>query len=369
MHFSEDGGGSRRMRQRVACALVVALAVPAAGFSQLQWKSADGNQSFKIGFLGQAQSESIDVAVGSKTETAKNLFLRRARILMSFTLGDKLSLFLDTDNPNLGKSANTGTKDTGTMYLQDFVITYKFDQAFQLDGGMLLPAISYNHNQSAASLLPLDYGAYTFSEGTVEQARVGRDYGLGVRGYLADNHLEYRAGILDGARGLNASNPYRYYGRVMYSFFTPQVGLFYRGTSLGKTKTLAFGASFDKQDSYKSHAFDAFLDWPIGKDGLTLQFDRQYFNGDTFQSALKEQNDTLFEAGYYFSAIKFMPFIQYAKKDFDAAAGIDETRKSFGVGFYPSGHNHNFKISYTKIEPKVGKNLTQLVFQWQVFQF
>ena len=53
-------------------------------------------------------------------------------------------------------------KDTGDVHLQDFAATYKFSPAFQLEGGLLLMEQSYNHNQSAATLLGIDYGSYTF---------------------------------------------------------------------------------------------------------------------------------------------------------------------------------------------------------------
>ncbi len=348
-----------------AGALLVA-ATPAA--AQLSWKSADEKLAFKIGILGQLSAEQADVA--GTSDTATNLFLRRARILMSFTLGDKLSIFLETDSPNLGKSNNAGVKDSGDVFLQDFVATYKFSPAFQLDGGMLLPAVSYNHTQSAASLLAIDYGPYSFVESGPLTARVGRDYGLRARGYLADNHLEYRAGVYQGARGVNASNNLRYVGRLMYSFFTPQVGLFYRGTSLGKTKTLSIGGSYDSQEDYTSTAFDLFWDQPVGGgNGFVLQGDYVNADGDVFLTSLPKQTNTLVEAGFYIAAAKLQPFVQLASQDFDDPTRVDEDRTTIGLAYYASGHNNNFKISYTKIDPKVGKARDQFNLQWQVFQF
>ncbi len=256
------------------------------------------------------------------------------------------------------------------MYIQDFVVSWKFNPGLNLDGGMLLPALSYNHNQSAASLMPVDYGAYTFVESAPIGARVGRDYGVQLRGYAAENHFEYRVGMLQGSRGINASNGLRYYGRAMYSFFTPQVGLFYRGTSLGKTKTVSIGGSFDTQEDYEAYGFDFFADIPM-KDGngLTFQADFTQSDGDVFLPTLAKQNDTLFELGYYFAGAKVMPFLQYAQKNLNDAAGNDEARTSIGIGFFPSGHNHNIKLSYTQIDPKVGDTLDQILVQWQVFQF
>ncbi|MDQ1347842.1 MAG: hypothetical protein QG573_1216, partial [Acidobacteriota bacterium] len=179
-----------RTRMRIAAGgllLVTALGVAAepAG-AQLQWSSKDEKLNFKVGLLGQMQGEMVDVA--GTDDVATNLFLRRLRLIMGFTLGEKLSVFMETDNPNLGKANNAGVKDAGDVFIQDFVATYKFSPKFMLDGGMLLLEQSYNHNQSAATLLTTDYGPYTFVESAPAGQRVGRDYGLRARGYLLDNH-------------------------------------------------------------------------------------------------------------------------------------------------------------------------------------
>ena len=342
------------------------VAVPAE--AQLQWTSKDEKMNFKIGLLAQMQGEMADVA--GSNDTATNLFFRRARLLMGFTLGEKLSVFFETDSPNLGKSNAAGVKDTGDVFIQDFAVTYKFSNQFMLDGGMLLVEPSYNHTQSAATLLATDYGPYTFAESGPMGERVGRDYGLRARGYLADSHLEYRAGVYQGVRGTNAANDLRFTGRLMYSFFTPQVGLFYRGTSLGKTKTLSIGASYDVQEKYDSVGVDLFWDQPIG-DGNAFVFQADYVqpDGGTFATTLPQQTNMLFETGFYFSSIKLQPFLQYATQNFDAASRVDEERLTAGLSYYVNDHNNNLKLSYTEIKPDVGKSRTQINLQWQVFQF
>jgi hypothetical protein len=360
---------SREGKWIVAATLAAAIAGVAPASAQLQWKSADEKMTFKVGLLGQLQTESADVA--GTDDTAKNLFIRRARILMNFTLGEKLSVFLDTDSPNLGKSNAAGVKDAGDMFIQDFVVGYKFSDDFTVEGGMILPVTSYNHGQSAATLMPVDYGPYTFVESAPLGARVGRDYGVQARGYLAkDDRLEYRVGLFQGSRGVNATNSLRTNLRLMYQFFTPQKGLFYRGTSLGKTKTVAIGGSWDQQEEYDSLAFDLFADLPLaGGNGLTFQVDYVQADGDVFLAGLAEQTDLLAELGFYIASSKLMPFLQYAEQDFDDAALVDQEKLSFGLGYFPSGHNHNLKLSWSRIEPAVGDPLNQINLQWQVFQF
>jgi hypothetical protein len=350
----------------VAMAALIGAARPSA--AQLQWSSKDEKMSFKVGVLGQLQGEWLDVA--GTDDTANNLFFRRLRLIAGLNLSDKISVFVDTDSPNLGKATNAGVKDTGDVFIQDFAATYKFSQSFLLDGGLLLLDQTYNHNQSAASLMTLDYGGYTFNESVPTTSRTGRDYGLRARGYLAEDHLEYRVGVYQGVRGINASNELRYTARLMYSFFTPQVGLFYRGTSLGKTKTLAFGASYDTQEEYKSVGGDFFLDLPFGAgNGFVLQGDLAQVDGGTFLTALPKQTNLLVESGIYLGALKLQPFVQYANENFDDAARIDEDRVTVGLAYFVNGHNNNFKVSYTEIEPKRGDNRKQINLQWQIFQF
>jgi hypothetical protein len=350
----------------VAAALLAAFARPAT--AQIQMTSADGKQSFKIGVLGQLQLESIDNTNGK--DKADNIFLRRIRLLGNFKLSDQLTVFFDTDAPNLGKGNADGSKNNADLFLQDFIVTYAFSKEFQLDGGMLLTAQSYNHNQSAASLLALDYSPYTFVESVPTTSRTGRDYGVQARGYLGGDHLEYRAGVFQGLRGVNNTNSFRYAGRLAYYVFGPETTYFYRGTSLGKTQTLSIGGSFDKQEDYKNYGADLFWDQPIaGGDGLTVQADYNKIDGDVFITALPKQTDTMVEAGYYFHAIKLMPYVQLARQDFDAATRPDEKRAQGGVAFWFAGHNSNLKLAWTKIDRDGAKKRNQLQVQYQVFAF
>jgi hypothetical protein len=351
-----------------AIGVVLALGLPAAAQAQLSWTSKDGKSVFKVGLLGQLQAESLDT--GASGEQAKNLFLRRARILLNYDFGDNLAVFLETDSPNLGKAGADGTKNAGDVFIQDFVVSYKFDKALSLEAGMFLPAVSYNHVQSAASLMPVDYGAYTFSSGGALGARVGRDYGLQARGYAAEDRLEYRLAVLQGARGAGATNDLRICGRVMVQLFTPQTGLFYRGTSLGKTRTLSFGASFDVQEDYRSYSGDVFFDQPLGEgNGLTLKAELGMPDGGDFLPALAEQKNLLVEGGFYFASKKLMPFLQYASQDFESSARVDEERFAVGVGLFPRGHGNNVKLSWGQISPDRGESRDQWLLQWQVFLF
>jgi len=360
--------GSSWVTVLLAAAFVAGITARPAS-AQLQFSSADGKQSFKIGILGQLQAEKIDNA-DLKEDTSNNLFLRRLRLLGNFKLSDDLTVYFDTDVPNLGKGNPDGTKNNADIFIQDFIVTYAFSKAFQLDGGMLLMAQSYNHNQSAATLMAVDFGPYTFIESVPTTSRTGRDYGVQARGYLGDDHLEYRAGVFQGLRGVNNTNSFRYAGRLAYYVFGPETTYFYRGTSLGKTQTLSIGGSFDRQQDYKSYGADLFWDQPVaGGDGLTVQADYQKVDGDVFIPALPKQTNTMIEVGYYLHAIHLQPYVQFARQDFDAVTRPDEKRTQGGLAYYFNGHNSNLKFAVTKIDKDGAKKRNQVQLQYQVFAF
>jgi len=179
---------SRCRARRSVSTLVAVLLSAGVATAQLQWESKDGKTSFRFGLLSQVMAESVDLP--GTDDDADNIFLRRFRLIGQLKLDEELTVFIQTDSPNLGKGAPSGTKDTGDVFLQDVVATWNPAQQFHLDGGLLLTEQTYNHNQSAASLLAVDYGAFTFDESTPTGSRVGRDLGLRVRGYLFDDLLE-----------------------------------------------------------------------------------------------------------------------------------------------------------------------------------
>ncbi|HEV3073434.1 MAG TPA: hypothetical protein VHB47_03355 [Thermoanaerobaculia bacterium] len=358
---------SRRMgwSALAVTAAAAALAVhPAA--AQLQFSTADGGTSLKLGVLGQLQAQDIDTPDGK--DSAKDLYFRRLRLVGQFKYGDKLSVYFDTDSPNLGKGNADGTKNINTsIYIQDFVVTYTFAHEFQLDGGEILLAQSYNHNTSSAQLMPLDFGPFTFTETGAIQGNVGRDYGAQARGYLGSDHLEYRLGIFQGDRGKDETNAFRYAGRLSLWVFGAQTGLFYRGTSLGQIQSMEIGGSFDRQKQYSAYTGDFFWDQPVGNgDGVTLQFDYTKWDGGTF-IPIPKQNTILAEAGYYLGAIKTQPFFQYSRENFDHNSNPDQKRTTFGLGFFPRGHNSDVKFAYTRLQGTGQVSRNQYQLQYQIF--
>jgi hypothetical protein len=340
-------------------------AAPAAD-AAWQIESDDASSSIKFGYLVQLRGESFDPAGGS---TQQDLFFRRLRILAGGKLNDKWSFFFETDSPNLGKGGSGSGND---VFIQDFVVTFKPNSdAFMLDFGMILQPVTYNSNQSAVSLLATDYNPTSFVWNCCLDTKVGRDYGVRARGYLANDKLEYRVAVLSGNRGENSENSFRYFGRVMYNFFEPMKGLFYTGTTLGKKRLLSVGASIDTQEDYQTTSFDFFYDQPLGNSGnaFTMQGSLSNVDGDVFLPALPEQTNTTFEAGFYFGQSKLMPFVQFSSRDFDDVSRPDVDTAMFGLGYFFRGFNGNVKFSWGQSEPDGGDSSDTIWLQLQAFTF
>jgi len=352
-----------------AAALSLTTLIGAAPTAQAAWQIDGGDgSSIKFGFLAQMRAESFDPDVGS---SQNNLFFRRLRLLTGGKINDQWSFFFETDSPNLGKGEADGTKNNGNIYIQDFVVTYKpKSDAFMLDFGQLLAAVTYNSNQSAVSLLATDYAPTSFVWSGPLNANVGRDYGVRARGYLMNDHLEYRASILGGQRGTDSSNSFRFFGRLMYNFFEPHKGLFYTGTNLGKKKQLSIGASVDTQEDYQTTSVDAFWDQPLGGgNAFTLQGSWSSLDGDVFLTSLPKQDNIMVEAGFYFGSAKLMPFVQYTNRDFDNSALSDVDTTLVGVGYFFRGHSGAVKLSWGNTDVSGGASSDTIWLQLQAFSF
>jgi hypothetical protein len=345
--------------------LAFALLGPRPSAAQALIKVND-DVSFKFGFLLQGQADWLQSPV---TEGyAQSLFVRRARLLVGGQVAKNVSFFFETDSPNLGKMMN-GSKVTSGLIVQDAFVSWKVADEFIVDGGLFLTGIAHNSLQSAASLMALDYGPYSFLFSGPEQNVVGRDTGFQLRGYPAKKRLEYRVGIWQGNRDAASRQSLRGTARLQYNFLDADTGVFYSGTSLGKKRILAVGAGYDFQKGYESRAADVYFDLPVGGGAVSGQADWIRYDGGTFLPTLPKQDALYAEAGYYWSKAKLMPYGTWARKDLAGTDVGDETRWSAGLAVFPAGHNFNIKAAYGRIDPKVGKSADQYTIQMQAFYF
>ena len=171
----------------IIAAVLVALLLPATAWAQIQVKASD-TVFIKFGVLVQGQGEGAEQPA-TDTWTQK-LFQRRIRLLVGGQLAPNLTFFAETDNPNLGRSSG-GTKNISSGFvMQDAFVSWKIGQPVTLDAGLMFVPFCRNCIQSAATLLPIDYGSYTFSNASATESFIGRDTGVQARGYLANKRLE-----------------------------------------------------------------------------------------------------------------------------------------------------------------------------------
>jgi hypothetical protein len=383
----EEGVRSRISLNRfalVSLALLIAL-LPAVASAQAIIKVND-NVNFKLGILlqGWADWNGQSNAVGETAGFQQNLFLRRARLWVGGQVAKDVTFFFMTDNPNLGKSTQTltsgttGVKAPGTGFIvQDAYLEWAIANEFRLNAGLILIPLCRNCNTSAASLLTIDYGTYSFQESASTQSSVGRDTGFQAKGYLAGDHLEYRAGVYSGFRAPGVKNSFRFAGRLQYNVFDVEKVQFYPGTYLGKKKILAIGAGYDAQSDYSAYAGDVFFDFPVGGgNGITATADYIHYDGGvTFNTAaLFKQDDLLVEAGFFLGGPKIMPFLRYEQQKYsdDLNKGLNRTKYLGGLGFYPYGYNFNIKAGFGRTQAPDNPNVAstnQYTIQVQVFYF
>src|SRR5207302_6167796 len=168
----------------------------------------------------------------------------------------------------------------GGFITQDAFMEWKpRNDAFMLDAGLMFVPLCRNCLESAATLISLDYGSFAFTESAATQSSVGRDTGFQAKGYLADGHFEYRAGVFQGVRQAGARNALRSAARLQYNAWETETGYLYPGLYLGNKKVLSFGAGVDHQQEYDGYSADVFVSAPTAnKDALNgeltlLQFD------------------------------------------------------------------------------------------------
>jgi hypothetical protein len=340
-------------------------AAPAA--AQIMIKAGE-DVNFTLGVLGQFQADTIDNP--APVSTTSNLFVRRVRVLFGGQVAKNVTFFVETDAPNLGRVLPAGKNIQPSVIIQDAFATFKAVNAFSIDAGLMFVPFSRNSIQSAATLLPIDYGAYTFSQSAPTQSSTGRDTGFQAKGYFLKNRLEYRIGAFQGLRNARSNNALRYTGRLQYNVLDPEVGFFYAGTYVGAKKILAIGGAFDTQSHYHAYDADVFTEYPFGPGAFTGQLDITRFDGDVTLPTLPKQNDLLLEIGYLLRVIKVTPVLQFVHRDVvKLSTTTDETRTSIGANYWWAGHNANIKAAYVHIDPKGLPNQREFTIQLQLFYY
>lgn len=352
----------RTVRTQLLVALSVLLTMTTLASAQWQLGSASGD-TLRLGYLVQMRGE-WEAPEGAGP-SSRNLFLRHVRLLLSGKTHHSIGFFLGTDSPNLGKTQSDGTKNNGSIGIYDVWLTYDARNAFKVDMGLIGTPNSHNSIQSISGMLTTDFGPYSFVSTPPTGSKAGRDYGAQARGYMLGDHVEYRAGIFQGFRGVGASMPFRYGGRVVLDAFQVEKSVYYAGTSLGTRRNLALGVSADGQGDYRGIGGDLYSDFPLlNGDGITFQADVVRYNGGATFPTFQRQVTSLVEVGYFSKASRLAPFIQIARLDF-AGTAFDERESVGGLAYFVVGHSLNAKAMYGKswVTGMPGKRIFQLTLQ------
>ena len=354
---------------RLASGLLAAIAslfAAATAAAQATIKVND-DVNLRFGVLGQVQADTLEDP--GTDSTTNNLFIRRIRLLFGGQVAKNVTFFVETDSANLGRTVGGVKTIPSTTIIQDAYAEFKVRDEFAIDAGLMFVPFSRNSVQSAATLLPIDYGAYTFSQSAPTQSSTGRDTGIQAKGYFAQNHFEYRLGVFQGARDARSHRAFRVTGRAMYNFLETEVGFFYTGTYVGRRKVAAVAVAFDTQSDYHAYDADAFVDYPTGPGAVTVQFDYNRFDGGTTLTTLPKQNDVLLELGYLITALKLTPVLQLATRDIADATRGDEKRWSLGANYWWSAHNANVKLAFMRIDPTGAATQKEFTVQLQFFYY
>ena len=310
---------------------------------------------------------------------AQNFFIRRVRFILAGNVARNVSFFYQTDNPRLGNAGLTGIKSLNTGFLtQDAFLEWKVaGEQLMIDAGLFYTPQSRGVLDSSSTTLSFDAPTFGQQQNAFVQGSSGRDTGFALKGYLSNDHLEYRVGVFAGQRqgptaqaaplgpAAGSRNSPRFAARVQYDVFDTEKGYTYPGTNRGTKKILAVGAWGDTQGDFKAYGGDVMADIPVGKkDAVTAEADYiRYDGGKQFQQTvagvltplLPKQEAFFAHAGYYFDAVKLQPYLRYERLDFkdDRFQTGDQQRYGCGVNWYVSGQNLKVTAFYERIAPKV----------------
>jgi len=362
---------------------VAAVLLPGTAPAQAIIKVND-NVNFKLGLLLQGQADWQEVANSANDASGgyqQNLLIRRARIILGGQVAPNVFFYVDTENANLGKTTTggtgTGAKAPATGFnLLDAVGEWRIDKAFNIQFGEILVPTNRWILTSSASTFMLDQSAYNnlYTAGT--QSNTGRDTGFMGRGFLADDHLEYRAAVLSGFRAAGVKNSFRFTGWLQYDVFDTEVYNMpsYSGVNYGNKKILALAGGYDTQADYTLYSGNVFVDMPMPFGSIESTDVYQHIDGGKLITTLPKEDTLSFEVGAYFRGAHVAPIGRYEQRQYtdDVNKPKNEKRWAFGLNFYPYTkfeNNFNIKVWWQRVIPNVGYATNQFTLQMQVFYF
>jgi hypothetical protein len=346
------------------------LGMARPGVAQLQVQYED--VSVKFGFQGQFWADWNQDPGSPSGAYQQNLFMRRGRLMIAGAVGDKISFFFETDNPNLGKAPKSLSSG---FLVQDAFIEWKVNNNLQIQGGEMFAPFSRQEMQSTASYYSADISPVSTISNSATGSSALRDMGFAFRGYFLHDRLQYRTGAFQGQRDSKAQNSLRTTAYVQYDFFDREKGYTYLGTGLGKSKILALDAGVDKQSTYRAYSANLASNTPVhhgDEVGVNLQY--LHFDGRQKFLSIADQNNYLAELAYYVQRVNAQPFFRFETQQFVADTNTvnDTLRYGGGLNYYIHGQNLKWTVQCLHAVPQNGSPLrpsNEFTIQMQFFYF
>src|SRR5215208_877449 len=169
----------RTMSMRIALPLVCLL-MAIAPRAHAEKFTIDDDTFYTLGVLAQPQLTLTENTAPDRG-VASDVFLRRARIIMTGQLDPHLGFVFITDQPNYGKGGDFTTQ----FFVQDAIAYYKVAPELMVSAGFMLLPFLRNDYQSGGALNTIDFRAGVIK--FLPTGKAFRDMGVEVRGLLLDN--------------------------------------------------------------------------------------------------------------------------------------------------------------------------------------
>jgi len=346
------------LRKILAFAVCACAATP-AGAIQLR---ADEDTFVNVRFLLQAWGQVTENGAPDGESLGKDLFLRRARIILGGQIAPRLTFFFDTDAPNFGRD------DFASQFIvQDARAAYEFAPALIVDVGLMSVPSLHNANQGAPTLFTVDYRAPNYRY-PANSTLFFRDTGVQARGIFAADRLQYRVGVFRGVRGAaaagaDAANPedaLRLAGSLRFNFLEAEKeDFFYQGIYFGQKRVLSVGVAGEwQQDAirqaagltdYGWYGADVFFDHPIAGDHEVI-VQAAAMRWEAGANAPNTGDSFYAEAGWRYREVS--PYVAWERFASDAPAGAgDFDAVRIGAAWWIEQHAASLKLEAARLEP------------------
>jgi Phosphate-selective porin O and P len=334
---------------------------------------------------------------GLASNPSLDLFLRRARLIVSGTAFKDLGFFFSVDQPDIGSGASFGgvQNNTKTFYIQDAFLTYQLAPEFKIDAGMMSVPFARHTIEGAGTLNWLDFHTDVMRFPT---GKAYHDTGLQFRGTVGDA-FNYRLGVFEGVRNLgaqetpvepvgafypdlNKNGMPRFTGQLRYNLAGTESDFFLKGIYFSPTPVVSIGVGADYQPNavlkleptdpgtYSAFSADLFVEYPFSAD------DEVIFKANAFQYGegwSRIEGQSLFEtggisgfaeAGFRHAWIEPVFAVDFLKAKASAVAPITRRDQALlayhgGANFWIDKHTFNIKLDFGMRQRKIDGRRTQ----------